>query len=707
MFDLKLLGGLTVENDHRPSSLGSRRHALALLAVLALTPARTTGRLRLIGMLWPDVDEPTGRNRLTSTVYHVRKAVGTGMLISEGDRLRLGDTDLDCDVWRFDACLARDDPEGATREFGGTFLDGFYLDGARAFDMWVETERDGLRRRYRDALEQLARQAEHRGELDRAGHWWRMSLENDPLDSRVARRLVTTMHQVGNRTEARRVADRHARLLGEELGPKHEEAFRAALKGLPPPAAQHAAGPGGASIAVLPFNRLGVDGGSPLAEAIHAGVLTRLSDIAHLRVVARTSVQRFRDTTQPIAEIARTLAVEWVLEGEALVSEEAVQANVRLVDATEERQIWAKVYRRRARAREVFEMEAEIARGIADTLELTLSMEERKQVERRPTESLEAYRWVAQGRMSLEQRSHDAMDRAVSHFERAIDIDPGYGLAWVGLADTLGLLHAYGYREAADVLPRAKRCIERALELAPTLAEAHAAHGRLLGQVHDVVGAERGLLRAVQLKPGYADAHNWLSVHFYLAGRPEAALASARRAVELNPLSPEVVCNLAIAHLINGELDEALAESRRTLELQPSYVSAALFEGITLMCMERTEEGISILDGLSIPWAPSAPVALRAVALAERGDADAARHLLHWIEREASPFDAGLVHLALGATDRAFASFEEVDFHSHDLQYSYWPSLAIRYLFTRQWESVREDPRLRTLQERLDRGWGR
>lgn len=726
--ELALMGGAVLRGEEGPlTGPVARRHPLALLALLALTPSGSLSRAKVIGMLWPDVAEATGRNRLTSCVYHLRQALGRGAVVSAGDDIRLNRDSIGCDVWRLETALAGDGNDGVTEAYGGPLLDGFFLDNSPEFDQWVEGERGRWRRAYLRALERLAGEADRHGDQSAAVRWCQELAREDPYDSRIAARLVEALATAGNRAEALRAADAHTRRLADELGAEPDDAFRAVLSRV-----RGAQSPSGAAsntsharrevesratsagdrrtddpagIAVLPFEELSAER-SVIADAIHAGILTRLADLRDLRVIARTSVRQYRDTAQPASAIARELRVEWVLEGDVRQTGDGVQVNVRLVEASTDRQVWARTFMRAPSARGLFELEAEVTRAIADSLDLRLSSGERTRVARSPTANIDAYRLHAQGRMHLEQRTPENMRRALDCFERVLALDDTYALAWVGLADALGLLHAYGHLDGDQVLPRAESAIRRALELDPALAEAHAALGRLLGQRNEAIAAGRELKRAVELKPGYAEAHNWLSVGHQVLGRPGAALESAVRAVELNPLSPEAVCNLATSYIINGEHDLALLEARRTREIAATYVSGALFEGIALYHLGRHDDAAEVLRDMELAWAPAAPLAVSALATAAAGkDADA-RALLERIEASDAPFDIGLVRLALGETDRAFDAFERVDFDSIDFSSSYWPTLAVRYLFTDVWARAAGDPRLPALRTRMDASWG-
>lgn len=723
MYDLKLLGGaLLVDEEGEPiAGAASRRHALALASILATSPTFNLSRPKVLGLLWPETDEGTGRNRLNSCLYHLRQALGSESVVSVGDDLRLAPDVVSCDVWRFERAFDRGAYLEAVRQYAGPFLDGFYLDASVPFETRTERVRSRLGRMYRTALERLAEEAEREGRVAEAAEWWRERMQRDPLDSRVASRLVQTLSAAGSRAEALRAGEAHARRLHAELGAAPDPAFRSLLERMRDVSSGARAGADGAgrgseavldragpneSIAVLPFETLGEADAPSLGEGIHGGILTRLSKVTGLDVIARTSVRRYRSTRKTIAEIGHELAVDWVLEGEVQEAGGEFRIDVRLVEASSDRQVWAEAYTGTVSDESVFEFQAEITRRIVASLQVELSPDERARVERRPTRDLGAYRLQLQGQTLLEQRTADSMARAVECFEEVVERDPEYAVAWVGLADALGLLHAYGYVEADEVLPRAEKAIRRALQLDPHSAEAHASLGRLLGQRKQTLAADRELRRAVALRPSYAEAHNWLSVSGQILGRPEQALESAQRAVALNPLSPEASYNLGISYLINGQAERALEEARRSHAWVPEYATGEFIEGLILYEMGRCAEAVDALEGVAVPWAGSGPQTVVALSLIGQGDGDAAAELADEMQGGESAFEVGVLRAALGETDAAFAAFDRVGFGGVDHRESYWPTIAVRYLFREVWDRIQDDPRYGDLRRRLDRSWG-
>jgi len=454
------------------------------------------------------------------------------------------------------------------------------------------------------------------------------------------------------------------------------------------------------SIAVLPFETLGKQEATAFTDGVHGDLLTRLSHISDLSVTSRTSVMRYRTPDKPLPAIAAELGVAWVLHGEVQETDGQVQVNARLVNARTDRQVWAESYLRELTAENLFRIQADITRQIARALETQLSPQEARQVERAPTENLDAYRLYALGREQLDPRTEDGIRRALDYFQRTITADSTYALAWVGLSDALLLLHAYGYAAGDDVLPRAEGAVRHALELNPESAEAHASLGLLHSERHEGPAAIREMTRAIELRPGYAEAHNWLSWVHQLSGNRREGLESARRAVTLDPLSSEAVSNLSLSYLTNGDFENALAEAHRVHEIQTSWGTGRFYEGLSLYHLGRAEEAKSVLRNLEVPWAGSGALATLALAHLASGDTAEARELLAQIVESGDPFAAGLIHAALGENEAAFEAFQRVG------RWSDWPTLSVRHLYKDVWDRLGDDPRYEEIVREVERSRG-
>ncbi len=461
------------------------------------------------------------------------------------------------------------------------------------------------------------------------------------------------------------------------------------------------------TIAVLPFTTLGQSEASVFTEGIHGDMLTKLSKIPDLQVTSRNSVMQFRDAATPIPEIARRLDVAWILQGEVQEIGGQVQVNARLVDARNDRQVWAESYQRELTAENLFQIQGDLTRQIVDQLAVQLSPEQQRTVDWAPTGNLDAYRLYVQGRALLDPRTERDLARSVEYFRLAIDQDGLYALAWAGLANALTLQGFYDYEPLDDVLPEALAAAERAIALDPDLAEGHASLGIVLSLERKGPEAVEALRRSVDLNPGFAPAHAWLGWVQDLLGRPEEARAALRRAIELNPLSPAYRAYLAEALMATGDYERAIEQGRRARELEPDYALGHFMEGVALLQAGRAEAAARSLERsleLALPEGePSRQQVLAALALVDvaRGDLEAARGRLDEIDSATDPYAAGLVLAALGETDRALELFAAVD------EWGFTSTPQIRYFFPEVLGPIRQDPRFEPALEQVHRSFAR
>jgi TolB-like protein/tetratricopeptide (TPR) repeat protein len=474
----------------------------------------------------------------------------------------------------------------------------------------------------------------------------------------------------------------------------------------PADSARFAPRAGDRSIAVLPFEALSAgERSTTFARGIHDDLLTRLAHVSGLTVISRTAVKQYRDTELTTGAIADSLGVRWVMEGGVQVLGDQIQVNAQLIDPRTEAHTWADSYRRALTARDLFALQGEITKRIARSLETELTPEEARQVERQPTGDLEAYRLYVKGRDRLDTRTEAGMWDAVDYFQRAIQKDSTYALAWTGLADAVGLFAAKEYATPEGSLPDHQATARRALELAPDLAEAHASMGFVyMGRLNGPA-ALRELERAVELKPGYAQAHHWLGLLLLHFGRLPEAHDHVSLAVELNPGHQAARGVLFAVLLARGEVDEARThlgkqsrEDRRLQDLRSFvlYHARAWDELEELVGQVRETEGEGVLGRFYLA---------RIAAL--RGDTAAARDYLSEIRREEASnvryVFQGLTHAALGQTDRAFAAWDELELPAAA---SGLPEWVLRYWFPDLLDPLRDDPRYRKLMGRFNRAWG-
>jgi TolB-like protein len=337
------------------------------------------------------------------------------------------------------------------------------------------------------------------------------------------------------------------------------------------------------SIAVLPFDSLSRDPDNAyFAEGVQDEVLTRLAKVADLKVISRTSTQRFKSAPSDLRDIAKQLGVTNILEGSVQKANDQVRVNVQLINALNDAHLWADTYDRKLI--DIFSVESEIAKTIADTLQAKLTGSEKQMMAAQSTTDTTAYELYHRGRSLWERRSGDNIPKAIAFYEQAIARDPNYALAYAGLANAYVLLPYYTSAAQGDAFPKAKEAALKALRLDPNLAEAHTALGKMLFfDDIDLAGSLHEYQRAIDLQPNDATAHHWFGADVLLGlGRLEEAIAECRRAVELDPLSPIINTDLGAALYIARRSDAAVAQLRKTLEIDPTFVNAHYYLGLVL-----------------------------------------------------------------------------------------------------------------------------
>ncbi len=327
------------------------------------------------------------------------------------------------------------------------------------------------------------------------------------------------------------------------------------------------------SIAVLPFdNRSNQPEDEFFAEGMHDDLLTTLAQIGSMKVISRTSVMQYRDTTKRLPEIARELGVANILEGGVQRAGNQVRINVQLIDAETDEHLWAKIYDRELTAENLFAIQSEISKSIAEALHATLSPEEEQRISTAPTDNLEAFDHYLRGRNLMATRAVEDLKRATEEFLKAVELDPQFALAWVGVADSHSLLENYGSMPLGTFFEVQDDAINKALEIDPGLGEAYASLGWLQRDKGDLAAAERALKQAIRLSPNYATSYHWLSNMLRDdVNRVEEALVYAQRAAELDPNSAIILANLWGTYAIIGDFENVGRLVDRALEIDPDF----------------------------------------------------------------------------------------------------------------------------------------
>src|SRR6266498_4982293 len=418
------------------------------------------------------------------------------------------------------------------------------------------------------------------------------------------------------------------------------------------------------SIAVLPFADLSQARDQEyFCDGIQEEILTRLSKIRDLKVISRTSTQRFKSAPKNLPEIARQLGVATILEGTVQKAEGQVRVNVQLINARNDSHLWAEKYDRKLT--DIFGVESEIAKAIADTLQAKLSGTEQRAIATRPTENPEAHQLYLKGTFFSNKRTGPDFRTAIEYFKEAIGKDANYALAYAGLADAYALLSLYGGEGPQETVPQAKAAARKALELEDVLPEAHNSLGLLLALYDfDFAQSKKEFERAIELNPNYATAHHQFgNMNLTMVGEFDRAIAEGKRAVELDPLSLIINADLGQNFLLARRYDEAIDQLRKTLAMDPRFYPARCALGEALQLKGQMDE--AMVEYQKAAEVTDDPVVLAYLAhgYAKTGQGDKAWNLLSQLEqlarrRYVGPFTFALVHLALGEKEKAIDDLE-------------------------------------------------
>jgi TolB-like protein/Tfp pilus assembly protein PilF len=362
------------------------------------------------------------------------------------------------------------------------------------------------------------------------------------------------------------------------------------------------------SIAVLPFaNRSKSEDDAYFVDGIHDDILTQLSKITDMKVISRTSVMGYRGTTKNMKTIGEELGVATLLEGGVQRAGNQVRINVQLIDANKDEHIWGEIYDRELTTANIFAIQSEIATAIANALRATLSPEEQERIAAVPTENLAAYEAYMLGKQRMAKFTDEALVEAVDYFEQAIDIDPDFTLAYVGLSDTYQI-QTFAADLPKDVtLAKAEIAIDKALTLDDKLGEAYASLGLLKYNRNDHDGAEIAFKKALALNPNYATAYHWYGSLLSDLGKDKEASTQLQKALSLDPLSLSINSLVARYHARSGRFDEAMAQNEKIIKIDPTsfigyWGKSSLYWGV----YGRLDEALPWLKK-ALPRDPNSP----------------------------------------------------------------------------------------------------
>ncbi len=459
-------------------------------------------------------------------------------------------------------------------------------------------------------------------------------------------------------------------------------------------------------LAVLPFSNLS---GDPDQEYFSDGMteemilqLGRLQP-DRLGVIARASVMSYKNSGKRIDQIAKELDADYVLEGSVRRDGNRIRVAAHLIDARTQAQVWGEVYDQDWK--DILLLQTDISRSVAQQIRLRLSPEQDSSLAAARPVGYEAHEAYLKGRFHWNKRTKDDLFTAISYFEQAARIDPGYALAYVGIADSYWALHEWNLMTTEQAAAKGRPAALKARELDDSLAQSHAAlAAAAMNYDWDWEGAEREFKRAIELNPNYAPVHQSYAEYLSAMGRHEEAIAEIRRAQTLDPYSLIINSVAGPIFLNAGRHDEAIAECRKALEIDPDFHAAHYYLGSVYLEQGRSEEALAEFGKTAKIFSRPASalqfdLSVRANLAARAGNRQEGLKLAAQLAKHAGESPNGYVGIAvlyasLGETDRAFRFLDQAIERRQR---------SLRLLkVTRAFDSLRSDPRYKDVLRRLN-----
>jgi TolB-like protein len=346
------------------------------------------------------------------------------------------------------------------------------------------------------------------------------------------------------------------------------------------------------SIAVLPFENENRDPNIDyLSDGVTESIINSLAQLSNLKVSPRSSVFRYKGkATDPLAA-GRELGVRAILSGRILQRGDNLTVSTELVDVRDNKQLWGEQYSRKVA--DVIDIQQDISREISEKLRLKLSAPEQKQLTKRYTENPEAYQLYLRGRYFWNKRTSDGIRKSIDYFNQASEKDPGYALAYAGLADAYVVLPSYSQTPSKETYPKAKAAAIKALELDDNVAEAHTSLAMIRFWYDWGAQAEPEFKRGLQLNPNYATGHHWYSLYLSAMGRHDEAIAEMKRAQELDPFSIIINAESGLPYLYARRYDEAIEQFKKAIEMDPNFAFAHNALAVAYERKDRYQEAIA------------------------------------------------------------------------------------------------------------------
>jgi len=455
------------------------------------------------------------------------------------------------------------------------------------------------------------------------------------------------------------------------------------------------------SIAVLPFeNRSGSSDSEYLSDGLADSLIYRLSQLPNLKVTPTSLVMRYRDKEADVSSVAKELQVDALMSGRLTQRGDDLSISVQLIDTRNDKIIWAEQYERKMS--DLLAIQREIAGAIAKQLQVKLAGENATIVTKRETENNEAYQLYLKGQYQLNKRTEQSLTKGVEYFREATQQDPGYALAYSGLADAYNHLGLWAMLPPNESFPRAKAAAEKALQLDNTLAEAHAAIAMSKFQYYwDFTGAELEYQQAIKLNPRYLPAHEWHSYHLYLSDptRFNAAMQEVKTAQELDPLSLPVSFQASSLLYFNRKYDEAIAQLAEIHDQDPNFTLGYGLLGAIYMQKKMGDKAVDAwLKGSSLEGQTVESAQVLRDAYKQSGINGYLRKHIELLQEESkkryvSPYFIAFDYAVMGEKDGAFELLDK----AYNERSSWLVELGVDPI----WDQLRSDPRYADLLRRI------
>jgi TolB-like protein/tetratricopeptide (TPR) repeat protein len=453
------------------------------------------------------------------------------------------------------------------------------------------------------------------------------------------------------------------------------------------------------ALAVIPLENLSGDPEQEyFADGMTDAIITNLAGIQALRVISRVSTMQYKKTRKPLPAIARELNVQGIVEGTVLRAGNRVRITVQLLHGPSDRHLWAREYE--GELTDVVALQRQVARSIAEEIRIRLTPQERERLTRGREPHPEAYDAFRRGLFHFDKRTEDGIRLAHEYFQRAIRKDPEYAMAYVGLADYYNSLAFYSVRPPGEAFPLAKQMAEKALQLDPTLAEAHAALGMIHGEYEwNWAAAEAAFQRALQLNANYAPAHHWYGEQLVCLGRTEEAQAEAQKAAAIEPVSLVTNSQVALYFYYTRQYDRVVEQAHRMLELDPDFSLGHIWMGMAYQQKGMMPEAIAAFrKATELPQSTLLAHALLGHAYGRAGRRAEALTVLRRLEqlsgqRYVSPAYVTLVYAGLGDREKFFEWLEK--------SYRERSPLIVRLKVEPMLDPYRAEPRFEQMLRRL------